>query len=279
MDGNGDGPPATKRQRSIDIESSDSSRTSVVKGGLSILCSTDAMGMLIGKGGVGLRDMQEKSGCKVSLQETKSLPEGAKERGVGVYGTFDGLLILEGIILEKLAARRSTSLAPSPAEDQYELELAGGANGASMEDPATKVVVDRWLIPNSHCGWLIGKGGSGIQNIESLSHAEIRVANEKAMAKGGTDRMVYIKGNLEQRTKAIELIRDNPKVGGRPATEDEPEVAAVHVPARSVGYILGHAGVSIKALTEKTGARMQVAPSNELTTGTNEHRVRNSHLV
>lgn len=32
-------------------------------------------------------------------------------------------------------------------------------------DPA-KVTVSRWVMDNSLCGWLIGKGGSGIQNIE-----------------------------------------------------------------------------------------------------------------
>lgn len=29
-----------------------------------------------------------------------------------------------------------------------------------------KVSVLRWVMENSHCGWLIGKGGSGIRDIE-----------------------------------------------------------------------------------------------------------------
>lgn len=36
---------------------------------------------------------------------------------------------------------------------------------ADDNDPS-KVTVVRWVMDNSHCGWLIGKGGSGIQNIE-----------------------------------------------------------------------------------------------------------------
>lgn len=35
----------------------------------------------------------------------------------------------------------------------------------AADDPSRMSVV-RWVMNNSHCGWLIGKGGSGIQNIE-----------------------------------------------------------------------------------------------------------------
>lgn len=58
------------------------------------------------------------------------------------------------------------------------------------------------------------------------------------------------------------------------ADPNEPETAAVHVPAKCVGYILGHRGASIQAMTEKTGATLRVAPANEVTTGSSEHRVR-----
>lgn len=44
------------------------------------------------------------------------MPEGAKERGVGLSGTMDSVAVVEQIIFDKLNARRRTSLAPSPAE-------------------------------------------------------------------------------------------------------------------------------------------------------------------
>lgn len=64
------------------------------------------------------------------------------------------------------------------------------------------------------------------------------------------------------------------QISGRVADPNEPETAAVHVPAKCVGYILGHRGASIQAMTEKTGATLRVAPANEVTTGSSEHRVR-----
>lgn len=39
------------------------------------------------------------------------------------------------------------------------------------------------------------------------------MANEKSMSKNTGDRIVYIKGNAHQREQALELIRNNPKVG------------------------------------------------------------------
>ncbi|CAN0405131.1 unnamed protein product, partial [Scytosiphon promiscuus] len=63
------------------------------------------------------------------------------------------------------------------------------------------------------------------------------------------------------------------QITGRVASPTEPEVAAVHVPSKAVGFILGHRGASIQALTDKTGAQIRVAPGSEVTTGGGEHRV------
>lgn len=59
--------------------------------------------------------------------------------------------------------------------EQEEFELAyQAAKAAGVEpngimdaaDDPSRMSVVRWVMNNSHCGWLIGKGGSGIQNIE-----------------------------------------------------------------------------------------------------------------
>lgn len=54
-------------------------------------------------------------------------------------------------------------------EIAYQAALAAGTqpNGAlPNENDPNRISVVRWVMNNSHCGWLIGKGGSGIQNIE-----------------------------------------------------------------------------------------------------------------
>lgn len=53
---------------------------------------------------------------QVSLQETKSMPEGARERGVGLSGALENVSGVERMIFDKLNARRVTTNAPSPAE-------------------------------------------------------------------------------------------------------------------------------------------------------------------
>lgn len=47
------------------------------------------------------------------------MPEGAKERGVGLSGPLDCVANVERIIFDKLNARRVTALAPSPAEVSF----------------------------------------------------------------------------------------------------------------------------------------------------------------
>lgn len=53
-------------------------------------------------------------------------------------------------------------------ENAYQEALSAGLdpNGAMPPDDPNSVAVVRWVMDNSHCGWLIGKGGSGIKNIE-----------------------------------------------------------------------------------------------------------------
>lgn len=44
------------------------------------------------------------------------MPEGARERGVGLSGSLDCVAAVQKTIFEKLNARRQTSLAASPSE-------------------------------------------------------------------------------------------------------------------------------------------------------------------
>lgn len=71
----------------------------------------------------------------------------------------------------------------------------------------------------------------------------------------------------------LRVVTKCKQITGRVASPTEPEVAAVHVPSKAVGFILGHRGASIQALTEKTGAQLRVAAGSEVTTGSGEHRV------
>lgn len=65
----------------------------------------------------------------------------------------------------------TTIIAQEEFEIAYQAAKAAGLepNGMADEDPDAnpeKVSVLRWVMENSHCGWLIGKGGSGIRDIE-----------------------------------------------------------------------------------------------------------------
>lgn len=55
---------------------------------------------------------------------------------------------------------------------------------------------------------------------QSSSGAQVRVATERslgkdALGKDSGERIVYVKGNKAQRDAALDMIRSNPKVGGR----------------------------------------------------------------
>jgi len=221
---------------------------------VNLIVANESVGLIIGKAAAGLKEISKDSGAQLIIQEPDMCPAGSKEPTVSLRGSWEAIKKAETKILDKLSQLKpGVSVDDDVSEDKDQV---------------------KWLIPESLCGMLIGKGGSTLKNIKDQTGAFIRLANAQELGPGSSERVVYITGTTDQTEQAVEAIKK--KVGGRPPGiegDGGSESQDVMVPTKSVGYILGAGGREMKQLCEASKARVRIASAVELATGSVDHKV------
>lgn len=125
-------------------------------------------------------------GASVSFQSFTDVPLGGTLRGVAVQGPFNAVMEAVSKIILKLKSHR-------PVNKENEVHLADGR------------VMLKWIVPQSVCGVLIGRGGEGIKHINKHSGAWVKVAHAQEYASApdaAAERCVYV-------SIAIAVVVDN----------------------------------------------------------------------
>lgn len=202
------------------------------------------MGSVIGRGGTKIKEIQDASGAKLNASE--GMLPGSTERILSVSGVADAIHIATyyvGNILIEAAERQpnsghststyrptgasgtssrgprgSTSYAPAPYQGGYGAAPPYGAYpppgpyGAPPPGPAGPPQTQQIYIPNDLVGCIIGKGGSKINEIRSLSASQIRIMEPGVQGPPGTasgspnERLVIITGQPQNIQMAVNLL-------------------------------------------------------------------------
>lgn len=105
------------------------------------------------------------------------MPEGSKERGVGLSGSLECVANVEKLIFEKLNARRVTSLAPSPAEVCVSMSCLGGSSVVLVLWVALLHVCRRLLLDTCVSPGLIWPASVGARRGKCPQERNIRHAS------------------------------------------------------------------------------------------------------
>mmetsp|Transcript_8225 Transcript_8225/g.7365 ORF Transcript_8225/g.7365 Transcript_8225/m.7365 type:complete len:592 (+) Transcript_8225:63-1838(+) len=226
------------------------------------------IGLLIGPRGETQRQMQERTGAKLSFRgkgahRDGTLPQGHPDDNddlhVNVEGTDEAVercvKELEQILFNpeeamKLKAEQLKTLGITPTN------LAFYSNNPNDYQEELKV-------PNPSVGIIIGKGGENIVKLHQLSGASMLIAKETDMKPGDTHRSIMLKGSPENvavlRAKIEEMVATRSSVCLLNGTKLTPDnnlntavVMKVAVPNDKVGYIIGKGGMNVKNIQEKT---------------------------
>ncbi|KAG9124287.1 hypothetical protein FRC07_012129 [Ceratobasidium sp. 392] len=201
------------------------------------------MGSVIGRGGTKIKEIQDASGAKLNASE--GMLPGSTERILSVSGVADAIHIATyyvGNILIEAAERQpnsghststyrptgssgtssrgprgSASYAPAPYQGGYGAAPYGGypppgPYGASPPGPTGPPQTQQIYIPNDLVGCIIGKGGSKINEIRSLSASQIRIMEPGVQGPPGTasgspnERLVIITGQPQNIQMAVNLL-------------------------------------------------------------------------
>ncbi|ONK65394.1 uncharacterized protein A4U43_C07F36650 [Asparagus officinalis] len=135
-----------------------------------VLCPSDKIGRVIGKGGSVVRNIRQASGARVDVDDTKNKSEECLITVTSKESTND----------EKSAAVEAILL----LQEQ-------------INDEGDKTVNIRLLVPTKVIGCLIGKNGSIVNDMRKRTKAEIRISKgEKPKCASSSDELVEVTGEV-----------------------------------------------------------------------------------
>lgn len=197
------------------------------------------IGWLLGKSGAAVREMEQQSGCKICInQETKS------------QGYSKAQLHGSGIERE---------LAKSLIRASVERAAAGGGAGAPM---AVRQVESEMQIEQKWVGWLLGKGGGVIKEIETETEVRIKVDQSTQQFGYSTIRIGGGSANVDVAQKRIGDCLQ--KVGGTASIASQGGPAQIKIDQQFVGWLLGKAGGVVKEIEVATGAKVKINQDTKL---------------
>lgn len=141
---------------------------------VTLLVSTQIVGLLIGKNGATLREIISESSANIFFQSIEDLPECCSQRIISVVGSRGAILQAVARIVNRvqlMGGHFSKDGRPDPAE---------------IADHNKQLM--KWIIPQYLCGALIGRGGEGIKRINDVSGAWVKVAHTEEFNPGLNER-------------------------------------------------------------------------------------------
>jgi len=227
--------------------------------------SSRQVGLVIGKGGSRIKELQASSGAKINV----------RRNDVDANGMV--LVILEGDEASRSNAKRmidelleNDSYSPNAGrmdnlQNQQMSKRFGDSGG--FHDKTELTVASNML------GAVIGRGGQKIREIEGSTQTKIKIGDNRY----GVTVEITINGSEDGRQQAKLLIEDairaesetdympkseRPDFGGN-FTSNEQKLASgsteLQVPTHQLGSIIGRAGQIIKLLSDKTETKIRIA--------------------
>lgn len=171
---------------------------------LQIMVPDRTVGLIIGRGGETIRDLQERSGCHVNIVgENKSI-NGL--RPVNLIGSPAAAMHAKDLILEIVESdSRNTSQGggsgnrPPPRGDN--MRDGGGGGGGGMEK-----INDSIYVPSEAVGMIIGKGGETIREMQNNTGCKINVS--QSTGPGEVEREIGLVGSRDAINRAKLVIEE-----------------------------------------------------------------------
>lgn len=201
-----------------------------VKIALKFLLSNVAAGIVIGKAGTNITELQEISGARIQLSRNNVFYPGTVERVLLLTGTVKSVLVALYLILGKLTGRGKWTNGAMGSGGQPMVSPTDGSSGkvwphgaeggAAVEDDAmngnresdAETTQVKIVMPAAVCGAIIGKGGETIRHFAEDSGASISVSPQERIGRldrmGGlvNDRIVTVTGAVSQILRAVALV-------------------------------------------------------------------------
>ncbi|KAK4120343.1 hypothetical protein N657DRAFT_159113 [Parathielavia appendiculata] len=166
---------------------------------LQIMVPDRTVGLIIGRGGETIRDLQERSGCHINIVSENKSVNGL--RPVNLIGTPAAARHAKELILEIVDSDSRNGNNPANARGARNDNYGGGGHGGGGQDK----VNDSIYVPSDAVGMIIGKGGETIREMQNMTGCKINVS--QSSGPGEVEREIGLVGtrdSIEMAKRAIE---------------------------------------------------------------------------
>ncbi|KAK0705492.1 hypothetical protein B0H67DRAFT_385134 [Lasiosphaeris hirsuta] len=182
---------------------------------LQIMVPDRTVGLIIGRGGETIRDLQERSGCHINIVGENKSVNGL--RPVNLIGPPAAARHAKELILEIVDSdsRNGNNPAAPAARAPRNDNFGGGGGGGGGGPGGHDKVNDSIYVPSDAVGMIIGKGGETIREMQNTTGCKINVS--QSSGPGEVEREIGLVGSRDSITRAKRAIEekvDAAKSGG-----------------------------------------------------------------
>jgi far upstream element-binding protein len=167
---------------------------------MQIMVPDRTVGLIIGRGGETIRDLQERSGCHVNIVGEQKSVNGL--RPVNLIGSHEAATRAKDLIMEIVESdSKAVAGKDRPAQRDAGRDAGFGAFGGAGGDK----INDSIFVPSEAVGMIIGKGGETIKDMQNTTGCKINVS--PSSGPGEVEREIGLVGSrdsIEQAKRAIE---------------------------------------------------------------------------
>lgn len=191
------GGPVDRQVRDAPQFIRDNSNTPALKAGensVKIMVPDRTVGLIIGRGGETIRDLQERSGCHVNIVGEQKSVNGL--RPVNLIGTKEASARAKALIMEIVDSDSTKGLTKARPPVEY----AGGNSGGGDK------INDSIFVPSDAVGMIIGKGGETIKEMQHTTTCKINVT--PSSGPGEVEREIGLVGSRDAISQAKAAIME-----------------------------------------------------------------------
>lgn len=170
---------------------------------MQIMVPDRTVGLIIGRGGETIRDLQERSGCHVNIVGEQKSVNGL--RPVNLIGSREAAARAKDLIMEIVESDSkstgSKDRGPTQREPVRDANHSGGFSGSGGDK-----ISDSIFVPSEAVGMIIGKGGETIKEMQSTTGCKINVSPSSGAAE--TEREIGLVGSRDAIAAARRAIED-----------------------------------------------------------------------
>ncbi|CAH0487542.1 unnamed protein product [Peronospora farinosa] len=242
-----------------------------------ILIPSNATTALLERRGQPIQTISQQTGCTLSVREPDASPF-KDDRLLRIYGKPKCISLAQRLVIAYIRVFRAEKKDPiymDLSDETLPIALPATSITKAMSVAVTagkKSEVEitnpfRWMVQREDVGKMMGRQGCILASIRRDTGASIRIEDD--VVPGTTERRVTLSGSVESIAAAVERIKS--KSNGRPE-EAASVVNGGHgqyfaIPYYAAGCLIGPQGSTIKNITERTGARLQIPSAEDLPLG------------